>query len=458
MSRLQLRRSRQSSVSAGHETPQDGHAPEAAAAGGPTIPPTGSGPRRMPRTFESFREREFRAFYISMLAQMAAMNMQLVIRGLLAYELTGSYAALGLVGLAGALPNITLAVFGGVLADRKPKRTILQVGQAASLLNAAALATLSFTGLITFQWLLVSALGQGVVMALMMPARQSMIPEIVNPTRMMNAVSLTMAGQNSMRLFAPALGGFIVGFFGFGVAFTTMAVLYGLAVVGMARVTPRPAETPGEVGLSILATGKSAVADVGGGLAYMWRDRTIFIILGMTFLTSALGMPIQFLLPGYVSDIFAEDASEAANMAGVLLSVSGVGAVASALVLASLPDRRRGWMFLLGAATLGFGVFLFAQADTYLLAAFAMVVVGLGSSLRQALSQGLLLSNTEPAYRGRVMSVFMTQISVMQLATFIVGVLAEFVGIRVVMAGLGLLLMGLTVLYAVMAPTIRRLD
>src|SRR5690606_36863054 len=118
----------------------DGTPPSAAVASAVAVPPSRG--RRLPRTFDSFYEREIRAFYISMLGQMSAMNMQLVIRGLLAYELTGSYAALGLVGLAGAVPNLLFAVFGGVLADRLPKRTILQLGQAASLVNAAVLAAL----------------------------------------------------------------------------------------------------------------------------------------------------------------------------------------------------------------------------------------------------------------------------------------------------------------------------
>ena len=99
-----------------------------------------------------------------------------------------------------------LAVFGGVLADRLPKKTVLQLGQAASLANAAAMAVLVFTGLMSIEWLLINAALQGIVMALMMPARQAMLPELVGLTRMMNAASLNMAGMNSMRLFAPALG------------------------------------------------------------------------------------------------------------------------------------------------------------------------------------------------------------------------------------------------------------
>jgi MFS family permease len=427
-------------------------------AGDPTV---GAQRRRrfgLPRTLDSFRDREFRWFYASMLGHMASMNMQLIIRGLLAYELTGSYAVLGLVGLAGALPMLFLAVVGGVIADRQPKKTVMQLGQAASLANAAAMAVLVFAGLMTIEWLLVTAALQGAVMALMMPARQAMLPEIVGMSRMMNAVSLNMAGMNSMRLFAPALGGFIVALFGFGWAFTAMSLLYVVALVSMSKVTWAPATAPGEAGQRALAVGKSALADIGGGLRYVRRDQTMFVVLGVTFVTSAFGMPIQFLLPGYVADIFAEDASEAANLAGVLLSISAVGALVGALFLATIPDKRRGLMFLGGAATLGLGVFLFPQTESYELAAVFMVIVGLGSAFRMALSQGLLHSYVEDAYRGRVMSVFMLQMSMMQFATFLVGVAAEVVGIRVAIAALGVMLMAVAALSAVALPSLRRLD
>src|SRR5690606_28839236 len=112
---------------------------------------------KLPRTFDSFYDREFRWFYASMLGNMASMNMQLVIRGLLAYALTESYAWLGIIGLAGALPQLFFSVFGGVIADRAPKRTVMQLGQGASLLNATGLAAFEFLGWMSIEALLVSA-------------------------------------------------------------------------------------------------------------------------------------------------------------------------------------------------------------------------------------------------------------------------------------------------------------
>ncbi len=435
---------------------------DASAAEGATLTggPGGTPPRRfkLPRTFDSFYDREFRWFYISMLGHMASMNMQLVIRGLLAYALTESYATLGLVGLAGAMPQLVLSMFGGVIADRMPKKTVMQVGQGASLLNAAALAAAEFTGVMNIELLLISAALQGATMALMMPSRQAMIPDVVAPDRLMNAVALNMAGMNSMRLFAPALGGFIVAIWGFGWGFTAMCVLYILAMIAMSQLTWRPASAPGKADQTFKQVAKSSMQDIGGGFSYIWRDHTMFVILAVAFITAAFGMPLQFLLPGYAADIFADTPEEGGAIAGVLLSISAIGALAGALFLATIKDKNRGWMFLGGAATLGLGIFLFAQADGLILAGAAMVVFGLGSSFRMGLSQGLLHAYVDNAYRGRVMAVFMLQMAMMQFSTFFVGIAAEVVGIRVAVAGLGVTLMVIAAACAIFVPTVRRLQ
>ncbi|PKN83054.1 MAG: hypothetical protein CVU47_00760 [Chloroflexi bacterium HGW-Chloroflexi-9] len=408
----------------------------------------------LPRTFDSFRDREFRWFYLSMLGQMASMNMQLVVRGYLAYVLTGSYAALGLVGLMGGLPMLLLAPFGGVLADRIPKKTVLQVGQFASMANAGVLATISFAGVMRMEWLLISALAQGVVMALTMPTRQAMIPDIVGMGRMMNAVSLNMAGMNTMRLFAPAAGGFIVEFFGFGWAFTAMASMFLIAILALMQVTKQVATAPGKVGDGPMAIALSSFKDIGEGMRYITRERLMLSILGISFMSSIFGMPYQFLMPGYVADIFDGGGAEV----GQLLAISAVGALAGALILATLPSKQRGRMLLGGSLVLGIGLIAFVQTQNFWLAGAFLMIVGIGSSFRQALSQGLLHSNVENAYRGRVMAVFMMQMSMMQLSTFLVGIIGDRVGIQNAIGGLGVGLVITAIVFTVFVPSIRRLQ
>lgn len=410
--------------------------------------------RYLPSTFDSFRDPQFGWFYLSMLGQMAAMNMQLVVRGYLAFVLTGSYAALGLVGLAGAVPMLLLSVWGGVVADRLPKRTVLQTGQVMGVINAASMATLLFFDLMAMEWLLLGAFVYGCVMALTMPTRQAIIPEIVGMDRLMNAVSLNMAGMNTMRLFAPAAGGFIISLAGFKWAFLAMAGLYTLSIMALTRVDWRPAAAPGEAGAGPMEIATSSLRDIRDGIRYIGRDRLMFVILGVSFVSSIFGMPYLFLLPGYVSDVFGGGGSEV----GLLISISAVGSLAGALVLASIPSRKRGLVLILGSMLLAVSLFAFAQTANYWVAAGFIVAVGVGSALRQALSQGLLQAYVDNAYRGRVMSVFMTQFSIMQMGTFFIGILAEAVGIRVAFASLGVGLMIVATFALLFVPRLRQLD
>jgi MFS family permease len=408
----------------------------------------------LPRTFDSLRDREFRWFYVSMLGQMAAIHTQMVVRGFFAFVLTGSYAILGLVSLAGAAPMLVLSVVGGVAADRLPKKTVLQVGLTLDLVNVMVLAGLVFFDLMRIELLIVSAVAHGGIMSLTLPTRQSMIPEILGTGRLMNAISLNTAGMNTVRLFSPAAGGVIAALAGFGWAFLAIAALYAVGLVGLARVGWRPAASPVENSARRLSAARSGLHDIGEGIRYVGGHRLIGSILGVTFISAIFAFPYLFLLPGYVADIFGGGGSEV----GLLISVSAIGSLGGALVLASMPDRRRGLTLLGGILTIGVGLFAFAQTESYWVGAVMMVVVGVGAALYQALSQGLLQSYVDNAYLGRVMSLYFTQFSVMQLGTFLVGVLAESIGIRVAFAGMGVGLMLVTACVFLLVPRVRRLD
>ena len=191
------------------------------------------------RTFESLNDREFRWFYLALLGQMGAMNMQMLARGYLAFELTGSFAALGLIGLANAIPMLALSLYGGVIADRFPKKRVLQAGQAVSALIALCVGLLLVADLLTFPYLLAAGAVQGVVMALMMPSRQSILPEVIGMERLMNAVSLQAAGMNLMRLMGPAAGGFLIAWVGAEALYFIMTAMYLIAVVALGPVRLR---------------------------------------------------------------------------------------------------------------------------------------------------------------------------------------------------------------------------
>ncbi len=140
----------------------------------------------------------------------SAMQMQQVARSYRAYQITGSFAALGLVELANTWPRLFLSLYGGVVADRASRRVIIQIGQGFNSLNAGVIATLLFTGRLEFWHLIMMSFFQGILNSFVLPARQAMIPEIVGPQRLMNAFALNVFIMNVMRLGAPAIAGAII--------------------------------------------------------------------------------------------------------------------------------------------------------------------------------------------------------------------------------------------------------
>ena len=381
-----------------------------------------------------------------MLGQMAAMNMQLVIRGYVVFELTGSYAALGGVAMAAAMPMLILGPFGGVLADRLPKKTVLQTGQLISVVNALIVGALLLADVLVIWHLVVASIAQGTTMALMMPSRQAMIPDVVDKDRLMNAVALNSAGMNLMRLLAPAVGGFLIYLLGEGSVYLVMAGLYFLAVV---TLTPVPRVAAAVTG----AARKGGLGDLRDGFTYVRRDPTILAVLGISFLSAFLAMPYIQLLPAFVKDVL----DGGPVLLGILVSISGGGALFGALVIASLPPRRRGLLMLASTILLGASLLVFASSNAFWFAAIAIVFVGVGTAGRQAFGQVLIHAYVADEYRGRVMSLMMFQPGMMSLGAVVVGLLAEAIGVEYSMGLLAGSLVLLSALILMLSPRLRRL-
>ncbi len=402
---------------------------------------------RQLRTFESFDDREFRWFYLALLGQMAAMNMQMLVRGYLAFDLTGSFAALGVISIGSAAPMLVLSVFGGVLADRAPKKLVLQLGQFANAVTAVIVGLLLLFDLLQFAHLLAAGVAHGIALSLMMPSRQAILPEVVGMERLMNAVSLSAAASNLMRLAAPALGGFMIAFIGAEWVYFLMAATYGFAVVTLGRVRLRhePAARPRRT---------SGYADLVEGVRYVIAERTLALLLLAGMVGALLALPYQIMLPGFVRDVLGGGPIEL----GLLIAVSAVGSLAGSLVLASLPARRRGLLLLLSSLFVGIALIGFASTTLIWLSGFFMLFVGIGSAGRQALGNVLLQQYSLDEYRGRVMSLYMTEFGIMSFGAVLFGLFAEQVGGQWAFGAVSAVLVLITLAMIAFLPRLRKLD
>jgi MFS family permease len=403
------------------------------------------------RAFSSFSNRVYRLYFVGMLGQMAAMNMQQVVGSLLVYRLTGSAAILGAMSFAGSVPMIVLSLFGGVIADRFNKKTVTVISQAAfgvvSLGVALALATGYMSAAHAGSWwvLVVSSALQGAIMGLGMPARQAIVPEIVPSDQLMNAISLNTMGMNVLQLFAPAVAGFLVDAFNFETVYYVMTATYAVAVLFFLLLPNVKTNS----GLTI-----RAFDGIARGMAYIVSNKNVLVVLAFSTVVVFLSMPLNNMMPVFVDDIL----HVGAKGMGILMSLSGAGAMVGSVILASLPEHRRGMLFIASAVAVGVALAVFAFSRSWPLSLMVMAIVGFGQTGRMTLSATLIQSHTSSEYMGRVMSIFMMQFGLSSLSTFAAGVMAQGVGVQWAIGLFAVALVIASVLALAFLPRLRHMD
>ncbi len=406
------------------------------------------------RTFESFGNPQFRWYLFAMLGHFSAQQMQQMARGVLVFQLTDSFAALGTVGLANAAPRILLALVGGVIADRSAKRRVVQAGQLASMALSLTLAVLLVGDLLRWEHLLIAAAVQGGVNALTQPARQSMIPEIVGMRRLTNAIALNVAGRNTTRLIAPAIGGLLFAAFGAAFVYFVMTALYLFSVVTLSRVAARPSTPPSRPASDRRARGRGGISELSAGFRYIVAEPTIRMLLATHVVIILFSMPYQRMLPGFVSDVFGGGPEQF----GMLLSVAGVGSLVGSVLIASAPARRRGRLLLLGSLAMGVLLLAFSASSTLWVTAMLMALIGGTQAIRQSMSNVLVHTYVDDAFRGRVASVLSMEVGLVSLGSFGVGLAAATFGVQYALAATSLGLIAFVAAVIVLVPRYRALD
>ena len=406
------------------------------------------------RTFDSLSDDGFRWFFIASLAVFGATNSLILVRGYLVFEITGSYAALGGLGLAGVVPGVLATLYGGVVADRWPKFRVVQVGQSLMTFIAFLVGLLLYFDRLEFWHLLVSTFLQGGIFGLLAPSWQSIIPEIVGPERLMNAAALNMGGMNVVRLVMPAAAGVALGVTETEFVYFAISAMFVLAVLALARAERVAARTRGDGPGAGDAEPERPFAALLEGWRYVVRRPAVWMLLVSNLVFTFLSMPFLHLLPGFVKDVL----DGGPEILGSMMSVVSLGALACTLRIASMRSRRRGRTVLLGNAALGLVIVAFAYSEAAWLSWPLLFCIGAGQSLRNSLSNVLSQTYVDDAYRGRVMALVSMQMNAAQLGTFAIGLASEALGARVAFAGMGGCLLVSSVAFTLWFGPMRRLQ
>ena len=345
------------------------------------------------RSFTSLSVPNYRRYFTGQLISLTGNWVQVVAEMWLILSLTGSGVALGVTSALQFLPFLLFGAFGGLLADRFPKRRLLIVTQTLMAAPALVLWGITVSGAVApwMVWALVFV--RGSVNAIDNPTRQSFAIEMVGPDRVVNAVSLNNAIIHSARILGPAGAGILIATLGVGPCFLLNALSFGAMILALRAMNPaelRPAP--------VASRGRGAVR---AALGYVARTPALAIPLGMMAVVGTLGYNFQVILPLLAR--FSFDGGPATYAA--LAAAMGVGSVAGALVAgarASVGPR------LLIAAAFGFGAvaLLAALAPTVPLEVAALIPLGAASVTFAAGINSSLQLAADPAMRGRVMALY----------------------------------------------------
>jgi MFS family permease len=368
--------------------------------------------------------------------------------GWLVYRLTGSSVLLGTVSFAGQAPTFFLAPLAGVLVDRWNRHRTLVMTQILSMLQSFAVAGLALSGLITVWHIVLLALVQGVVNAFDMPARQSLLVEMVDSREdLPNAIALNSSMVNAARLVGPALAGLVISAVGEAWCFVVDGVSY-IAVI-LSLLTMQIARRP-------LAIGRPGVGDqFREGWTYVAQSvpiRSILLLLGVV---SLAGMPYTVLMPLIASKVL----HGGPNTLGVLMAASGLGALAGAI---SLAMRRTvlglGMRIIVCSALFGVSLIAFGWSTHLWMSLLIMPVLGFTMMQQMAASNTILQTIVEDHKRGRVMSFFSMAFQGMApFGSLMAGTLAATVGTRWTLAVSGILCIAASLWFARQLPEIRRI-
>jgi MFS family permease len=355
------------------------------------------------------------------------------------------------MALAQAIPAMLVAIVGGTAADRMQKKQILLMGRAGSVVSALGIGIALSLGFMdkgapgAVGLLIASAVLDGVVMGFTQPALMSIIPELVGKDEVMNAISLSSVGQNIFRLMGPTLAGFIVDRYDFQTVYYLMAGLNVIAAVGTLFL-PRS---------EVRATsGVSPMRNIIEAFQYIRREKIFLLIVIFAIGHMIGGMPYGQLLPVFTESILKVSATKL----GVLSSVSGIGALIGTLILASLPNKKRGLIMILTGVGMGLPLIVFSFSHWWYLSLAMMPLIGLAPTLQNAVSTTLIQSYAAPEYRARMQSFLAMAGGVSSFASFVAGMLSDAIGVQWAVGGMAFSLVIVSVVFWIFAPSIRKLD
>jgi len=370
------------------------------------------------RPFPALYVHNFRLFWTAQVISLSGSWMHQMAQGWLIYKLTRSPLYLGIAGAALSLPVLVFTLFGGILADRHPKRNILIVTQTLSVFPPLILGTLTYTGTVNVWHAILTAFAMGTINAFDIPARQSFLIEMVGKGHILNAIALSSAAFNGARILGPLAAGLIISWAGLPACFYINAlsfipvvlVLKKMAISGTART----------------GRSKGILSEFKEGIHFILKQQDILALILTIMVFSLFGIPFSQFFP-----VFAEDVlGVGAKGLGYLMSAAGAGAFSAAMIIAFRGKIRNTRRYMSVAAVIfPAALVAFSLSTSFPLSIVILLTSGWAAVSFLATANSSIQLSVSDGLRGRVMSVYsLVFLGMAPVGSAMIGYIADKIG------------------------------
>jgi MFS family permease len=369
--------------------------------------------------FAALGYRNFRMIWWGSIVSNMGTWMQNVANGWLVLQLRNSPLWLGLMGFSFAVPMIIIPPFAGAVVDRVHRIRLLIFTQSMQLLNALVLALLTWTGRVQVWEILLNSFIGALLLAFDNPARQALIPDLVDHHDLLNALSLNAATYTGAALVGPALAGILLEPLGAGALYLLNAVSFLAVIIPLTMIRGVATHSGGQRAGSLFSTFLE-------GLKYAGGHRLILALLGLSAVGAVFGRSYQILLPVFSRDIW----NTGPQGYGYLLAAAGAGALVGAFGLASFKRvPHQGALMLTSGFLFSASLALFSISPTFGLGLLFLFIAGITTTVFSTVIATFLQLSAPNEMRGRVMSLYtVTLIGLPSLGALGIGAFAEWLG------------------------------
>jgi MFS family permease len=401
--------------------------------------------RKMPHTFDAFRNKSFRMIWPANFFSYISRWMQMTLLMWLVLELTESPFFVALVGFFGMAPLLLFGAFGGVLADRFNKRKLLLITQAVNLAASVGMIALLMSGRTEYWHAYVAVFITGLGWAFDMPSRRSILSDLIGRSGLTNAMALDSVGMHSSRMLGPTIAGSLIAVVGVTGGFVAVSACMVIAIAFMAVVNMPARKKPNTISANIFK-------NLTEGFAYVRSNPVIWATIIITVLMNLLLFPYMQMVPV----IAVETLHVGPSLTGLLMGADGLGAIVGSMTIASIGNMKyHGRVYLYGSLVGLIMCFTFALTQNYAAALIVLILLGLGTAGFGTMQATIVVLSAKEEMRGRALGVISLAIGAGPIGALIIGAIADVASPEtaiMIMTSIGFVTVGLV---GILMPRLR---